>query len=141
MICVRTAGTGNRKTRMDINKLKISISLWQIHFPVFIIAQEEIYSANTRKTLLSKLVKLSVHNEKIQVINFMGRTSCFNREKSLFFPELLKKTRTKKQIIEIYNSSFNAQKTKYSLKSLSNKKKCDVFDDIYHLVRETENLI
>jgi hypothetical protein len=76
-------------------------------------------------------------NDKIRVIDFSGYEFIYFQEHKAVMPGILNKKWIKKQIIELFNNSMNANETKikYSLKSLSNKKLSRIIGEICELLK------
>lgn len=108
------------------------------NYPVIVITDEGLYSAYNIK----QLGTLCVISEPIEdsfeviVIDSSGAEFKYFAEQTTLMPGILNKRWTKKQIIELYNTSVNAEETniKYPMKSISNKKVSRIIGEICDLL-------
>jgi hypothetical protein len=107
-------------------------------FPVIIVRGDALFSADTPQTLVN-LVAMEIQDvadQRIVLIAATGEEFMYFDDSKSLMPTMMRKRRTKKEFIELFNSSINARKTNasYSEKSLSAKTYQRIFNDIVDLI-------
>ena len=108
-------------------------------YPVIVISEDKLTVARDKK----ELAQICIASKKpdgetfIKAIDSSAKEFWYSPDNFLISPGFVFKRWTKKRIIELYNSSSNANKSgkKYSLKSLSNKKLTRIIEDICELLK------
>lgn len=125
-----------KKSKEQIN---FKVLLRSPKYPAIVISEDGLFSAYNIKQLgtLCVLSETFDEDDKIRVIDSSGYEFIYFQEHKAIMPGILNKKWTKKQIIELFNNSANANETKikYSLKSLSNKKLSRIIGEICELLK------
>ena len=124
---------------MTNEQINFRILLRPPKYPVIVIADDGLYSAYNIKQLgtLCVISERLDDDDELKVVDSSGAEFIYFSEHTALMPGILNKRWTKKQVIELYNSSVNANETniKYPLKSLSNKKLSRIIGEICELLR------
>lgn len=108
-------------------------------YPVIVISYDILRVANNIKELAEICVasKIPEGETVIKAIDSSAEEFWYSPDNFAIAPGFAFKRWTKKQIIELYNSSLNAKKSKekYPLKSISNKKLSRIIGDICNLLK------
>ncbi len=109
-----------------MSDIEFAILLRKPKYPVIIVSADQLYSAFNIKQLAKGCISSVPLKEEtsVKAIDSTGEEFWYSIDNYALSPGFLGKIWTKKQIIEMYNSSqgiFNTEKV-FSLKSLSSKK-------------------
>ena len=108
-------------------------------YPAIVIAEDDIWPAFDIKELgtICVLSEPLDHSDNMKVIDSTGEEFWYMHERIALAPGFMRKRWTKKQIIELFNSSETAEESKiqYSLKSLSNKRLHVIVSEICNILR------
>lgn len=122
-----------------MDQIEFNIILRKLKYPVIIISAEKLYSAFNIKQLAKCCISSVPIEGKtiIQAIDSTGEEFWYSPGKHVLSPGFSFKRWTKKQLIEIFNCSSNAQNSlqEYSAKSLSAKRLEKIVSDICELIR------
>jgi hypothetical protein len=125
--------------KMSKEQINFKVLLRSPKYPAIVISEDGLFSAYNIKQLgtLCVLSETFDEDDKIKVIDSSGCEFVYFQEHKAIMPGILNKKWTKKQIIELFNNSMNANETKitYSLKSLSNKKLSRIISEICELLK------
>ena len=128
---------------MSKEQISFKVLLRSPEYPAIVISEDGLSSAYNIKQLgtLCVLSETLDEDDKIKVVDSSGCEFIYFQEHKAIIPSILNKKWTKKQIIELFNNSTNANenKIKYPLKSLSNKKLSQIIDEICELLRNPQN--
>jgi len=120
-------------------QINFKVLLRSPKYPAIVISEDDLFSAYNIKQLGTLCVFSETFDEddKIRVIDSSGCEFVYFQEHKAIMPGVLNKKWTKKQIIELFNNSMNANETKikYPLKSLSNKKLSRIIGEICELLK------
>ena len=120
-------------------QINFKVLLRSPKYPAIVISEDGLFSAYNIKQLgtLCVLSETFDEDDKIRVIDSSGCEFVYFQEHKAIMPGVLNKKWTKKQIIELFNNSMNANETKikYPLKSLSNKKLSRIIGEICELLK------
>lgn len=120
-------------------QINFKVLLRSPKYPAIVISEDGLFSAYNIKQLgtLCVLSETFDEEDKIRVIDSSGCEFVYFQEHKAIMPGILNKKWTKKQIIELFNNSMNANETNitYSLKSLSNKKFSRIIGEICELLK------
>ncbi len=124
---------------MGNEQINFKVLLRSPKYPVIVIADDGLYSAYD----IEQLGTLCVFSEplddddELKVVDSSGAEFIYFSEHTALIPGIMNKRWTKKQIIELYNASVNAEETniKYPLKSISSKKLSRIIGEICELLR------
>ena len=120
-------------------QIKFNIILRKPKYPVIVISAERLYSAFDIKQLAKCCITSTPCEGKsiVQVIDSTGEEFWYSPEQYVLSPGFSFKKWTKKQLIEMFNSSSNAknQVQEYSTKSLSAKRLEKIIEDICELLK------
>ena len=109
-------------------------------FPVIVVRGDALFAADDPQELVN-IVYEEIQGVKDQRIVFFDSTGeefkYFDKDIQSLMPTMNRKNWTKKRVIELYNTSANAEtgNTRYSEKSLSAKTYPKIFNDIVDLIR------
>lgn len=123
---------------MANEQINFKILLRSPKYPVIVIACDGLYSAYNIKQLGTLcVISEPFDDDELKVVDSSGAEFIYFSEHTALMPGILNKRWTKKQIIELYNTSVNAEETniKYLLKSISNKKLSQIIGEICELLR------
>jgi hypothetical protein len=124
---------------MTNEQINFKILLRPPKYPVIVIADDGLYSAYNIKQLgtLCVISEPLDDDDELKVVDSSGAEFIYFSEHTALMPGILNKRWTKKQVIELYNSSVNANETtiKYPLKSISNKKLSRIIGEICELLK------
>jgi len=122
-----------------MDQIEFHIILRKPKYPVIIISAEKLYSAFNIKQLAKCCISSVPIKGKtiIQAIDSTGEEFGYSPGKYVLSPGFSFKRWTKKQLIETFNCSSNAQNSlqEYSTKSLSAKRLEKIVRDICELIR------
>jgi hypothetical protein len=120
-------------------QINFKVLLRSPKYPAIVISEDGLFSAYNIKQLgtLCVLSETFDEDDKIRVIDSSGCEFVYFQEHKAIMPGILNKKWTKKQIIELFNNSMNANETniKYPLKSLSSKKLSRIIGEICELLK------
>ena len=124
---------------MGNEQINFKVLLRSPKYPVIVIADDGLYSAYNIKQLETLCVFSEPldDDDELKVVDSSGAEFIYFSEHTALIPGILNKRWTKKQIIELYNSSVNAEETniQYPLKSISSKKLSRIIGEICELLR------
>ena len=124
---------------MATEQINFKVLLRSPKYPVIVIADDGLYSAFDIEELGAWCVFSEPFDDddELKVVDSSGAEFIYFSEHTSLMPGILNKRWTKKQIIELYNTSVNAEETniKYPLKSLSSKKLSRIIGEICDLLR------
>ncbi len=122
---------------MSKEDIKFRILFRLPEYPVIIITEEGLYSAYNIKQLGSLCVISEPINDSFDVIviDSSGAEFKYFAEQTTLMPGILNKRWTKKQIIELYNTSAEETNIKYPMKSISSKKFSRIIGEICDLLK------
>ncbi len=115
--------------------------MWRMpKFPVIVVSGNKLYCALSAQEA-ANIVAAEVFfegEEEIILIDVSGEEFPYHRKHSVISPSFMKRRWTKKQIIQLFNSSTNADigNIRYSEKSLSAKTYGKIFSDLADLIRK-----
>ena len=122
-----------------MSEINFNIFMRKPKYPVIIISKEKLYSAFDIEQLAKNCVSsLPVDDRSIvQVIDSSGEEFWYSPEQYVLSPGFAFKKWTKKQLIEMFNNSSNANISnhEYSTKSLSGKRLEKIINDICELLQ------
>lgn len=122
-----------------MDQIKFNIIMRKPKYPVIVISAERLYSSFDIKQLAKSCISSTPIDGKsiVQVIDSAGEEFWYSPEQYVLSPGFSFKKWTKKQIIEIFNSSSNAKNKvqEYSSKSLSAKRLEKIVGDICELLK------
>jgi hypothetical protein len=125
--------------KMSKEQINFKVLFRSPKYPAIVISEDGLFSAYNIKQLGTLCVLSETFDEdyEIKVIDSSGQEFIYFQEHTSLMPGILNKNWTKKQIIELYNNSVNANETniKYPLKSLSNKKLSRIIGEICELLK------
>ncbi len=108
-------------------------------YPVIVISEDRLMVASSLKKLAKNCLtaKIRKGEKVIKAIDSSAEEFWYSPDNFAFAPGFGFKRWTKKQIIDLYNSSSNAKELdkKYPLKSLSNKRLSRIIDDICKIMK------
>jgi len=124
---------------MANEQINFKVLLRSPKYPVIVIADDGLYSAY----YIEQLGTLCVFSEpfddddELKVVDSSGAEFIYFSEHTSLMPGILNRRWTKNQIIELYNTSVNAEETniKYPQKSISSKKLSRIIGEICELLR------
>ncbi len=123
-----------------MDQIKFNIIMRKPKYPVIVISTERLYSSFDIKQLAKSCISSTPIDGKniVQVIDSTGEEFWYSPEQYVLSPGFSFKKWTKKQLIEMFNSSSNAknQVQEYSTKSLSAKRLEKIIEDICELLKE-----
>ena len=109
-------------------------------YPVIVISAERLYSALNIKQLAKSCISSTPIKGKsvVHVIDSTGEEFWYSPDQYILSPGFSIKKWTKKQIIEMFNRSSNANNhaQEYSTKSMSAKRLEKIIGDICELLKE-----
>jgi hypothetical protein len=109
-------------------------------FPVIISTGKRLFSARSPKGIIMVLTRESenIKDVKILLLDSTGEEFIYADEAKIIHPSFMVRRWTKMQLIELYNSSENAEASghHYPTKSLSSKRYERVFQDIVALIEK-----
>ena len=127
------------KKAMDKEQIEFKILFRNPVYPVIVISEDKLMGATNMKDLAESCIasKMPEGETVIKAIDSSAQEFWYSPDNFAIAPGFAFKKWTKKQIIELYNSSSNAKKSdeKYPLKSLSNKKLSRIIGDICNLLK------
>ena len=107
-------------------------------YPVIIISSDDLSSASNIEKLgtLCVLSEPSEDDDNVRVIDSTGEEFWYLPEHFVLSPGFFPKKWTKKQVIDLFNSSVNAKEKniQYPLKSLSNTRLSKIIVDICEIL-------
>ncbi len=119
-------------------QINFKVLLRSPKYPVIVISDDGLFPAYDIKQLgtLCVISESLDDDYELKVVDSTGSEFKYFPEHTTLMPGFPNKRWTKKQIIEIYNESVNAEETgiKYPLKSLSNKKLSLIIGEICDLL-------
>ena len=122
-----------------MSEINFNIFMRKPKYPVIIISKEKLYSAFNIEQLAKNCVSsLPVDDRSIvQVIDSSGEEFWYSPEQYVLSLGFAFKKWTKKQLIEMFNNSSNANISnhEYSTKSLSGKRLEKIINDICELLQ------
>ena len=122
-----------------MNETGFKIAFRRPEYPVIIVSDETLFSAFSMKPLAIACLSSTPIAGKgyIQVIDSTGEELWYSPDHSVLSPGSSFKRRTKKRVIEAFNSSSNAMESmqEYSMKSLPSKRLDRIIRDICELLR------
>ncbi|MGD8702177.1 MAG: hypothetical protein PVG51_00995 [Desulfosarcina sp.] len=122
-----------------MNTIKFSVIFRSPKYPVFVIDKERLFSAFSIDELAECCISSTPHNGRsiVQVVDASGEEFWYSPDQCALSPGFSFKKWTKKEIIEEYNNSINAQlsEQQYSTKSISSKRLEKVVYDICNLLK------
>ncbi len=108
-------------------------------YPVIVISDDRLMAALNIKELGESCItaKLRKGEKVVRAIDTSAEEFWYSPENVVISPGFAFKRWTKKQIVELYNSSSNARNSgkEYSEKSLSNRKLARIIGDICELLK------
>lgn len=108
-------------------------------YPVIVISEDMLMVATNINELAESCISAKIRKGEtvLKTIDSSAEEFWYSPENFAIAPGFAFKRWTKKQIIDLYNSSFNAKHSekKYSLKSISNKKLARIIGDICELLK------
>ena len=124
---------------MANEQINFKVLLRSPKYPVIVIADDGLYSAYDIEQLGALCVISEPFDDDVElkIVDSSGAEFIYFSEHTALMPGILNKRWMKKQIIELYNTSVNAEETniKYPLKSLSSKKLSRIIGEICDLLR------
>ena len=123
---------------MSKEQINFKVLLRSPKYPVIVIGDDVLSSAYNIKQLGTLCILYKpFDDDEPKVIDSTGAEFKYFPEHTTLMPGILNKRWTKKQIIELYNTSVNAEETNitYPLKSISNKKLSRIIGEICDLLR------
>ena len=124
---------------MANEQINFKILLRPPKYPVIVIADDGLYSAYSIKQLgtLCVISEPLDDDDELKIVDSSGSEFIYFPEHTALMPGILNKRWTKKQLIELYNSSVNAEENDitYSQKSISNKKLSQIIGEICELLK------
>jgi len=107
---------------MATEQINFKVLLRSPKYPVIVVADDGLYSAYDNEQLgaLCVFSEPFEDDDELKVVDSSGAEFIYFSEHTSLMPGILNKRWTIKQIIELYNTSVNAEETniKYSLKSI-----------------------
>ena len=120
-------------------QIKFNVLFRKPEYPLIVISQDKLTAAFNITELAESCIasKLPEDETVIKAIDSSAEEFWYLPDNFTIAPGFAFKKWTKKQIVELYNSSSNAEKSdeKYPLKSLSNKKLSRIIGDICNLLQ------
>lgn len=124
---------------MSREQINFRILLRPPKYPVIVVTEKGLYSAYN----IEQLATLCVVSEPIDdsfeviVIDSSGAEFIYFAEHTALMPGIPNKKWTKKQIIELYNNSVEAEESsiEYPMKSISSKKVSRIIGEICDLLK------
>ena len=124
---------------MDQEQIEFNALFRNPEYPVIVISEDKLTAATNIKELAESCLasKIPEGETVINAIDSSAEEFWYSPDNFAIAPGFAFKKWTKKQIVELYNSSSNAKKSeeKYPLKSLSNKKLSRIIGDICKLLK------
>ena len=124
---------------MATEQINFKVLLRSPKYPVIVIADDGLYPAFDIEELGAWCVFSEPFDDddELKVVDSLGAELIYFSEHTSLMPGIPNERWTKKQIIEFYNSSVNAEETniKYPLKSISSKKLSQIIGEICELLR------
>ena len=120
-------------------QINFKVLLRSPRYPVIVISDDGLFPAYDIKQLgtLCVISESLDDDYELKVVDSTGSEFKFFPEQTTLIPGFLNKRWTKKQLIELYNTSVNAEETniQYPLKSISSKKLSRIIGEICELLR------
>ena len=124
---------------MSNEDINFRVLLRSPKYPVIVVTEEGLYSAYNIKQLGTICVISEPIDDDFEliVIDSSGAEFKYFAEHTALMPGILNKKWTKKQIIELYNNSVEAEESniEYPMKSISNKKVSRIIGEICELLK------
>jgi len=124
---------------MATEQINFKVLLRSPKYPVIVIADDGLYYAFDIEELGAWCVFSEPFDDddELKVVDSSGAEFIYFSDHTALMPGIPNKIWTKKQIIELYNTSVNAEETnsQYSLKSISSKKLSRIIGEICELLR------
>lgn len=109
-------------------------------FPIICNIDGFLVTAGSNPLFQRRMKKQNLKSKQYRAIDATGECWELYADQMFMTPSLLKRRWSKKEIIQMYNESKNSQeiKTKYSEKSLSNKRFEKIYSDIVELLEQCQ---
>ncbi len=124
---------------MANEQINFKVLLRSPKYPVIVVADDGLYSAYNIEQLgaLCVISEPFDDDDELKVVDSSGAEFIYFSEHTALMPGILNKRWTKKKLIELYNTSVNAEETniQYPLKSISSKKLSRIMGEICELLR------
>jgi hypothetical protein len=124
---------------MATEQINFKVLLRSPKYPVIVIADDVLCSAYNIEQLgtLCVISEPFDDDDELKVVDSSGAEFIYFSEHTALIPGILNKRWTKKKLIELYNTSVNAEETniQYPLKSISSKKLSRIIGEICELLR------
>ena len=124
---------------MANEQINFKVLLRSPKYPVIVIADDGLYSAYDIEQLGALCVISEPFDDDVElkIVDSSGAEFIYFSEHTALMPGIPNKKWTKKQLLELYNSSVNAEETniQYLPKSISSKKLSRIIGEICELLR------
>jgi hypothetical protein len=123
---------------MDQGQIEFNVLFRNPEYPVIVISEDKLTVATNIRELAESCIasKIPEGETVIKAIDSSAEEFWYSPDNFAIAPGFAFKKWTKKQIVELYNSSSDAKKSdkKYPLKSLSSKKLSRIIGDVCELL-------
>jgi hypothetical protein len=115
--------------------IKVNYFLRKPVYPIICNINNNLIGAKNKNAFERAIAKYDLNEKDYDIIDRTGEGWSFNTHHMIISPLTLKKSWTKKEIINLYNNSNDIINI-YSEKSISNKRYYEVFDDLVDLIMD-----
>ena len=124
------------KERMGSDRKTLSVMFRKTQFPVIVSTGTQTLVTKTATELVSLLLNLPKRSSwpNTKIIDPSGEEFWFNSQRAVLSPGFTFKRWTKKQIIDLYNSTRESSQKAYTVCSLSNKRLKQIVTEVCDLL-------